>query len=140
VASAKDYSRPGQLKSLCDRIDVVENFAGDCLTDIKKRRSIVYDNGSAVTACRLAKLLRHHRHCGGCADGLAIRSHHPGFWELGRVSSPWSGIRLFTTPNVMHFDTALLIAALLSAPWPAPWPVGMLVGLAHELRNEVEEW
>jgi hypothetical protein len=49
---------------------------------------------------------------------------------LGRVSSPWSGIRVFSTPNVMHFGAALLIAALLSAPWPALWPAGLLVGLA----------
>jgi hypothetical protein len=49
---------------------------------------------------------------------------------LGRVSSPWSGIRVFSTPNVLHFGAALLIAALLSAPWPALWPAGLLVGLA----------
>jgi hypothetical protein len=49
---------------------------------------------------------------------------------LGRVSSPWSGIRVFSTPNVMHFGAALLIAALLSAPWPVLWPAGLLVGLA----------
>jgi hypothetical protein len=49
---------------------------------------------------------------------------------LGRVSSPLSGIRVFSTPNVMHFGAALLIAALLSAPWPALWPAGLLVGLA----------
>src|SRR5438876_6570649 len=49
---------------------------------------------------------------------------------LGRVSSPWSGVRVFSTPNVMHFGAALLIAALLSAPWPALWPAGLLVGLA----------
>jgi hypothetical protein len=48
---------------------------------------------------------------------------------LGRVSSPWSGIRVFSTPNVLHFGAALLIAALLSAPWPALWPAGLLVGL-----------
>ena len=48
----------------------------------------------------------------------------------GRVSSPWSGVRVFSTPNVMHFGAALLIAALLSAPWPALWPAGLLVGLA----------
>ena len=49
---------------------------------------------------------------------------------LGRVSTPWSGIRVFSTPNVLHFGTALLIAALLSAPWPTLWPAGLLVGLA----------
>ena len=31
---------------------------------------------------------------------------------------------------MVHFGTALLIAALLSAPWPALWPAGLLVGLA----------
>lgn len=48
---------------------------------------------------------------------------------MGRVSSPWSGIRIFSTPNVMHFGAALLIAALLNAPWPVLWPAGLLVGL-----------
>ena len=48
---------------------------------------------------------------------------------LRRVSSPLSGVRVFNTPNVMHFGAALLIAALLSAPWPALWPAGLLVGL-----------
>jgi hypothetical protein len=49
---------------------------------------------------------------------------------LRRVSTPWSGINVFSTPNVRHFGAALLIAALLSAPWPALWPAGLLVGLA----------
>ena len=49
---------------------------------------------------------------------------------LGRVSSPSSGVRVFNTPNVWHFVTALFIAALLSAPWPALWPAGLLVALA----------
>jgi len=49
---------------------------------------------------------------------------------MRRVSSPWSGVRVFSTPNVLHFGAALLIAALLSAPWPVLWPVGLLVGLA----------
>jgi hypothetical protein len=49
---------------------------------------------------------------------------------LGRVSSPWSGLRVFSTPNIMHFGAALLIAALLSAPWPALWQASLLVGLA----------
>jgi hypothetical protein len=48
---------------------------------------------------------------------------------LRRVSSPQSGVRVFSTPNVLHFGAALLIAALLSAPWPALWPAGLLVGL-----------
>ena len=49
---------------------------------------------------------------------------------LVRVSSPWSGLRVFNTPNVLHFGAALLIATLLSAPWPTLWPAGLLVGLA----------
>lgn len=46
-----------------------------------------------------------------------------------RVSSPGSGIAIFSTPNVVHFGSALLIAALLSAPWQALWPVCLLLGL-----------
>jgi hypothetical protein len=49
---------------------------------------------------------------------------------LGRVSTPWSGINVFSTPNVRHFGVALFVAALLSAPWSVLWPAGLLVGLA----------
>ena len=49
---------------------------------------------------------------------------------LVRVSTPWSGIRVFSTPNVLHFGIALLIAVLMSVPWPTLWPAGLLVGLA----------
>ncbi len=47
-----------------------------------------------------------------------------------RVSSPSSGIGVFTTPNVVHFGAALLVAAILSAPWQALWNAGLLLGLS----------
>jgi hypothetical protein len=47
-----------------------------------------------------------------------------------QVSSPRSGIAVFSTPNVVHFGAALLVAAILSAPWQALWPAGLLLGLA----------
>src|SRR6266704_7171383 len=47
-----------------------------------------------------------------------------------RVSSPSSGIAVFSTPNVVHFGAALLVAASLSAPWQALWQAGVLLGLA----------
>ena len=47
-----------------------------------------------------------------------------------RASSPSSGIAVFSTPNVVHFGAALLVAAILSAPWQALWPAGLLLGLA----------
>src|SRR5256886_6870919 len=48
-----------------------------------------------------------------------------------RVHPPsWSHMRVFNTSNVVHFGTALLIAALLSAPWPALWTAAFLLGLA----------
>jgi hypothetical protein len=47
-----------------------------------------------------------------------------------QVSSPRSGIAVFSTPNVFHFGAALLVAAILSAPWQALWPAGLLLGLA----------
>src|SRR5258708_19629386 len=47
-----------------------------------------------------------------------------------RVSSPSGGIAAFSTPNVVHFGVALLIAAILSAPWQALWNAGLLLGLA----------
>src|SRR5437764_5236026 len=46
-----------------------------------------------------------------------------------QVSSPRSGVAVFSTPNVFHFGAALLVAALLSAPWQALWPAGLLLGL-----------
>jgi len=36
----------------------------------------------------------------------------------------------FTTPTVVHFCIALLVAAILSAPWQALWNVGLLLGLS----------
>ena len=45
-------------------------------------------------------------------------------------ASPSSGIAVFSTPNVVHFGIALLVAALLSAPWQALWPAGLLLGLS----------
>ena len=47
-----------------------------------------------------------------------------------RVSLPSDGIGVFTTPNVMHFGAALLVAAILSAPWQALWNAGLLLGLS----------
>ncbi len=47
-----------------------------------------------------------------------------------RVPSSGSGIAVFGTPNVVHFGTVLLVAAMLSAPWPVFWPIGLLLGLA----------
>ena len=46
-----------------------------------------------------------------------------------RVSSPSDGIAVFSTPNVVHFGAALLVAAILSAPWQALWNAGLLLGL-----------
>jgi hypothetical protein len=45
-----------------------------------------------------------------------------------RVSSPGGALGAFSTPNVVHFGAALLIAAILSAPWQALWNVGLLLG------------
>jgi hypothetical protein len=47
-----------------------------------------------------------------------------------RVASPRDGTAIFNTPNVVHFGSALLVAALLSAPWQALWPAAFLLGLA----------
>src|SRR6266568_263880 len=38
-------------------------------------------------------------------------------------------IGAFSTPTVVHFGVALLVAALLSAPWQALWNAGLLLGL-----------
>lgn len=47
-----------------------------------------------------------------------------------RVASPRDGTAVFNTPNIVHFGSALLVAALLSAPWQALWPAALLLGLA----------
>jgi hypothetical protein len=46
-----------------------------------------------------------------------------------RVSPGSEGIATFSTPTVVHFCIALLVAAILNAPWPALWPAGLLLGL-----------
>ena len=46
-----------------------------------------------------------------------------------RGASPSGGLAVFSTPNVLHFGAALLIAAILVAPWQALWPAGLLLGL-----------
>jgi hypothetical protein len=47
-----------------------------------------------------------------------------------RVLSRSDGIAVFSTPNVVHFCAALLIAAILCAPWQALWNAGLLLGLS----------
>ncbi len=39
-------------------------------------------------------------------------------------------IAAFTSPTVVHFCAALLVAAILSAPWQALWYAGLLLGLS----------
>jgi hypothetical protein len=40
------------------------------------------------------------------------------------------GVATFSTPSIVHFGTALLIATLLSAPWPVLVMPGVLLGIA----------
>ena len=47
--------------------------------------------------------------------------------RLRRSSEP---VAAFSTPNVVHFCAALLVAAILSAPWQALWNAGLLLGLS----------
>jgi hypothetical protein len=47
-----------------------------------------------------------------------------------RAAARGAGIATFSTPSVVHFGAALLVAGLLSAPWPALWQVSLLLGLA----------
>ncbi len=41
-----------------------------------------------------------------------------------------AGVSTFSTPSIVHFGSALLIAVLLSAPWPMLWMAGVPLGLA----------
>jgi len=47
-----------------------------------------------------------------------------------RASSPTEAFATFNTPNIVHFRSALLVAAILSAPWQALWNAGLLLGLS----------
>ncbi len=49
-----------------------------------------------------------------------------------RVSSAKAsgGIATFSTPTIVHFCVALLVAAILSAPWQVLWNAGLLLGLS----------
>ncbi len=38
-------------------------------------------------------------------------------------------VAAFSTPNIVHFCAALLVAAILSAPWQVLWHVSLLLGL-----------
>ena len=46
-----------------------------------------------------------------------------------RVSPSSDGIATFSTPSVVHFGAALLVAAILNAPWQALWHASILLGL-----------
>jgi hypothetical protein len=46
-----------------------------------------------------------------------------------RSSTTHTGLAAFTTPNVVHFCTALLLSALLAMPWRSLGPPAVLVGL-----------
>src|SRR5258708_29523609 len=78
---------------------------------------IHYARGWGVVPDHLAKLLRPHRLRCGDADGLDICGDDLDCGGAGaRVVAEW-GDSAFSTPNVVHFGVALLIAAILSAPW-----------------------
>ena len=46
-----------------------------------------------------------------------------------RIPSAGDGIAIFSTPTVVHFCSALLIAAIICAPWQAFWNVSLLLSL-----------
>jgi hypothetical protein len=46
--------------------------------------------------------------------------------RMRRSSEPTAA---FSTPNVVHFGAALLVAAILCAPWQALWNASLLLGL-----------
>jgi len=47
-----------------------------------------------------------------------------------QMSRTQDGIASFSTPTVMHFSEALLVAAILSVPWQSVLAPAVLVGLA----------
>ena len=48
--------------------------------------------------------------------------------QRGILGGP-DGTATFSTPTVVHFCAAFLIAALLSAPWQILWPPDLLLGI-----------
>jgi hypothetical protein len=46
-----------------------------------------------------------------------------------RAAESRAAVRAFSTPIVVHFCAALLVAAIMSAPWQALWNVGVALGL-----------
>ena len=42
-------------------------------------------------------------------------------------------VSTFSTPTIVHFTAALLIAAILSAPWQALWPAAIALGVSGAL-------
>jgi hypothetical protein len=48
-----------------------------------------------------------------------------GAGALGRGD----GVAAFSTPTVVHFGAALLVAVILAAPWPMLWHISILLGL-----------
>ncbi len=47
-----------------------------------------------------------------------------------RVRRSSGSIAAFGTPTIVHFCSALLVAAILSAPWQVLWNPGLLLGLS----------
>jgi len=86
-------------------------------------RGIHRARSCGVAACRLAKLLRHHRHLCCVADWIDVRGDH-----LDRRGSG-ARVEAFGSPTVVHFGIALLVAAILSAPWQVLWNAGLLLDL-----------
>jgi hypothetical protein len=49
--------------------------------------------------------------------------------QIQRSRTTGSTIGAFSTPTVVHFCAALLVAAILCAPWQILWNAGLLLGL-----------
>jgi hypothetical protein len=47
-----------------------------------------------------------------------------------RARLPDQGIATFSTPSVVHFCSALALAAIFSAPWHVLWHAGLVLGLS----------
>jgi hypothetical protein len=46
-----------------------------------------------------------------------------------RRTVPVLGVKVFSTPTIVHFSSALLVSAILSAPWGALWQAGVAITL-----------
>jgi hypothetical protein len=76
----------------------------------------------------MGKLLRNRRVFCGRPDWIAVRCDNPHRHHAQGGGTAQAGAA-FSTPNVVHFGSVLLLSGILSAPWEAISPAAVLWGV-----------